>query len=406
MSDVRARIPDSARGGGPVCEALEARVLLSAELLGNGILDVKGSNDDDIVIIQQGATPGSVVLFGVEGVADGTVFQGVKRLRVKLRLGDDVARIDGTPLTPSGEFMPIRMLGQGGADQLEIVTADGTLIGGAGNDILFGGPGENRIKGLGGQDVIAGGGGNDKLLGGRGNDRIFGEGGDDIIRGAGGQDFLRGGTGRDRIFGGSGIDDIFGGRGPDTMTGGTGADLFRGEFTEWTDYGPGDEFFRDDFLTDPESITLPDSFWIDMNTVDMNEGFNLSDDVWTVVTGVQQIASEAAAEIALFDVTASGLDQAARIQLGDDIINTILAFSFSFTDPSDITDAQVEELLDELRGVMPTEVATEFDAIADVILADTQTRVRSKLALRALNTIGSGNAPADFLQALRDLLPS
>ncbi len=404
MPDARAGHSGST-GDGPCCEALEARMLLSAELLGNGILDVKGSNDDDIVIIQQGAMPGSVVLFGVEGVTDGTVFQDVKRLRVKLRLGDDVARLDGTPLTPSGEFMPIRMLGQGGADQLEIVTADGILIGGAGNDILFGGPGENRIKGLAGQDVIAGGGGDDTLLGGRGNDRIFGEGGNDTIRGAGGQDFLRGGTGRDRIFGGSGIDDIFGGRGPDTMTGGTGADLFRGEFGEWTDFGPGDEFFQDEFLTDPEAVTLPDSFWIDMNTVDMDEGFNLSDDVWTVVTGVQQIASEASAEIALFHAAADALDQADQVQLGDDIINTILAFSFSFADPSDITDAEVGDLLDQLRGVMPTDVSSEFDAIADAILADTQTRVRTKLALRALNTIGNGNAPADFLQALRDLLP-
>ncbi len=189
------------------------------------------------------------------------------------------------------------------------------------------------------------------------------------------------------------------------MTGGTGADLFRGEFGEWTDFGPGDEFFQDEFLTDPEAVTLPDSFWIDMNTVDMDEGFNLSDDVWTVVTGVQQIASEASAEIALFHAAADALDQADQVQLGDDIINTILAFSFSFADPSDITDAEVGDLLDQLRGVMPTDVSSEFDAIADAILADTQTRVRTKLALRALNTIGNGNAPADFLQALRDLLP-
>lgn len=140
-----------------------------------------------------------------------------------------------------------------GANELEVSQVSGavtdlfthpgdTLMGGAGNDILFGdeipegvlpddvdaahradyirehhkdfdvsssagGRAENdTLDGGDGDDILFGGAGNDKLIGGAGDDILYGGAGDDYLDGGEGNDFLDGGLGRDEIHGGAGDD--------------------------------------------------------------------------------------------------------------------------------------------------------------------------------------------------------
>ncbi|MFK3685047.1 immunoglobulin-like domain-containing protein [Pseudomonas sp. NPDC088890] len=72
-----------------------------------------------------------------------------------------------------------------------------TLMGGAGNDIIFGQGGNDYIDGGKGNDILLGGTGNDTLLGGEGNDVLFGGAGNDTLIGGKGNDILSGGAGTD-----------------------------------------------------------------------------------------------------------------------------------------------------------------------------------------------------------------
>jgi Ca2+-binding RTX toxin-like protein len=99
-----------------------------------------------------------------------------------------------------------------------------TIVGTAGDDVLYGTPG---------RDVIWGGPGNDTIYGQLGNDLICGGGGDDVIHGGRGNDEVFGGAGADRVFGDLGDDKVVGGPGPyDDVSGGLGIDTVNG--------GPGD----------------------------------------------------------------------------------------------------------------------------------------------------------------------
>lgn len=62
-----------------------------------------------------------------------------------------------------------------------IQTADLTLIGGAGNDVLRGGGGHDLLIGSDGDDLLIGGAGNDTLIGGAGRDTLVGGDGDDTL---------------------------------------------------------------------------------------------------------------------------------------------------------------------------------------------------------------------------------
>ncbi len=94
--------------------------------------------------------------------------------------------------------------------------ADDTLIGGAGNDMLFG----NAQT-----DTLDGGAGDDTLDGWTGDDQINGGDGDDVLIGYYGDDEIDGGAGNDTIF--TGRQAEFGGNsGADTINGGDGDDVF------------------------------------------------------------------------------------------------------------------------------------------------------------------------------------
>lgn len=65
-----------------------------------------------------------------------------------------------------------------------------TIVGTAGNDVIFGTPGVDVIVGLGGNDTIYGAGGDDILCGGTGDDFLDGQGGNDRVNGGAGSDVL------------------------------------------------------------------------------------------------------------------------------------------------------------------------------------------------------------------------
>jgi Ca2+-binding RTX toxin-like protein len=136
---------------------------------------------------------------------------------------------------------------------------DNTIVGGAGNDLVFNGSTTSNLLVLGneGNDnlvlnnntaTVFGGLGNDQIstngvgtlafggedsdvistsIGSVGNDTVYG--GTDSTAGGGTGDFadtILTGAGNDLIFGGNGNDSIIGGLGVDTMSGGLGADQY------------------------------------------------------------------------------------------------------------------------------------------------------------------------------------
>ena len=153
-----------------------------------------------------------------------------------------------------------------------------TLVGGAGDDVIYGFEGADTLKGGGGNDVLAGNEGNDVLQGGDGDDYLLGGAGNDTIDGGAGNDWaayedaaagvkvdltltgaqntvgagtdkltgienvygsafndtLIGSAGANMMVGGDGNDTISGGKGDDTLWGSAGADVLDG--------GDGDDY--------------------------------------------------------------------------------------------------------------------------------------------------------------------
>jgi Ca2+-binding RTX toxin-like protein len=77
---------------------------------------------------------------------------------------------------------------------LDSISMQGTILGGAGDDILTGGSGD---------ETIMGGDGNDRVNGGPGDDHVEGEAGNDIVIASRGRDRLLLGTGKNSIVLGS-----------------------------------------------------------------------------------------------------------------------------------------------------------------------------------------------------------
>ena len=109
--------------------------------------------------------------------------------------------------------------GGAGADTLEAAGAVGTLLGGAGDDLL-------TVQAAGSGMVADGGEGNDRLLGNNTVNLLFGGAGNDELQGYAGDDSLFGGSGDDTLIGGDGNDMLEGGPGADLLRGGNGADTY------------------------------------------------------------------------------------------------------------------------------------------------------------------------------------
>jgi Ca2+-binding RTX toxin-like protein len=97
-----------------------------------------------------------------------------------------------------------------GDDELNNVgtTANLTLMGEDGNDVLRSGTAGTILDGGNGDDQMIGGSGNDTLTGGAGNDRGEGRSGNDSLNGGTENDALEPGLGVDSVNGGSGTDTV------------------------------------------------------------------------------------------------------------------------------------------------------------------------------------------------------
>lgn len=139
-----------------------------------------------------------------------------------LRAGDGVA-IAGNAgveaITNSGTIIGAVTL-DAGADR---ITNAGLIRGvvdmGAGADNV------NTIEGRITGSIVAGAG-NDVVQGGVAAEAIFGGADNDALLGNGGDDVLQGGLGLDTLFGGAGNDRLTGDLGKDALSGGLGADVF------------------------------------------------------------------------------------------------------------------------------------------------------------------------------------
>lgn len=125
---------------------------------------------------------------------------------------DGLGGTDILSMTSMGDFLTIKndvgvqlvknieifLAGNGGdfinlADDT-LTYGDVTILGGAGDDILWANAGNDTITGSFGNDIIDGGPGNDNLSGNADHDQIFGGQGDDVLNGGDGNDILYGGT--------------------------------------------------------------------------------------------------------------------------------------------------------------------------------------------------------------------
>ena len=131
----------------PVVEPLEGRRMLSATL-NHGLLEVRGSDGDDEITIEQTRNPRRMHVT-VNDEKFSFKSHQVHRTIVRSLDGDDVVE--------AGERLKTRTMQLGGR-------GDDTLVGGGGPDILRGGLGD------------------DDLTGGRGKDRLFGEEGQDVFQ--------------------------------------------------------------------------------------------------------------------------------------------------------------------------------------------------------------------------------
>jgi Ca2+-binding RTX toxin-like protein len=128
---------------------------------------------------------------------------------------------------------------------MAIFNGNGTLDGGAGNDILFGRDGNDTLNGGAGNDILFGRDGNDTLNGGDGNDIHFGGAGNDTVVGGKGTDTAFLGAGNDKFIWnpGDGNDSVDGGSGFDTLDF-VGADRAIGETFSIDANGSGATFNR------------------------------------------------------------------------------------------------------------------------------------------------------------------
>jgi len=230
-------------------EPLEPRFLLDAGTVWAIVGDANPLDFNDDILIRRNAGDPALLEAVVNGeVAATHRADGLKKIVVRARKGDDTVTID---LGPDASGIRAILIGGPGNDVLTADAGNDLLIGGPGDDVLIGGAGDDRLRGGRGNDTLDGGAGNDSLRGGRGIDSLTGGEDDDLLRGGRGNDVLDGGAGDDRLRGGPGADTVDGGEGVDRIRGGRGRDWLYGsadtdllkvgrrDFTPgaWTDCG-------------------------------------------------------------------------------------------------------------------------------------------------------------------------
>ncbi|PID66803.1 MAG: hypothetical protein CR975_01120, partial [Gammaproteobacteria bacterium] len=136
---------------------------------------------------------------------------------------------DGTVWTGQDIVRQLQPKPSENADNLYLDTANNTIDGLGGDDIIFAGDGNDNIDGGQGNDSLFGDNGNDTLNGGVGDDKLNGGNGNDSLNGGADNDTLDGNTGADKLDGGAGNDNLSGAAGNDQLIGGAGDDYLRGD---------------------------------------------------------------------------------------------------------------------------------------------------------------------------------
>jgi Ca2+-binding RTX toxin-like protein len=168
----------------------------------NWTVDLGGSAQDGIVLIDAGATAGVTLTAGASGIdlnADGNLditYAGIVELDVFIA---GAGSFSGSHLSAAGNQTT------GGATTIHVAflmlagNSNDTLIGGNAADLIRGGGGNDKISGGAGDDGLRGDAGNDKIGGGPGNDRIKGDAGHDVCAGGPGADHIVCEVGRARV---------------------------------------------------------------------------------------------------------------------------------------------------------------------------------------------------------------
>ncbi len=432
-----------------VLESLESRRLLSAELLGTGELVLIGTDGADVIIVGEGPGVGQVEVFGVDGVADGEVFQGVNALTIRLGAGNDSAEITGSPTDTQGDLLIASIEGSRGDDQIIGGPANDSIKGGGGNDDLSGGAGNDVIKGNNGDDVMRGDDGNDRLVGGDGNDQLFGgdgvdrllgnthtdqlfgedgadrlvggsgndllEGGngndelfgkngrdnlfggagDDFLKGNAAKDFLHGGDGNDVLQGGAGADILFGGLGNDSVTGNGGRDNFRVKSFERNDFGEDDAFFSEDAGNGEDFAVIGDDIWDELNRLDDLDLLN--NRIWRGVDGTQELLAECGGHLEAVNDEFVSLPGDVQESIGNQLDPLDAAFDAVIGDDlQGLTAQAVLDFYDGFREVdAPDGLKNLLNAYLSCIDSNGTALNRSMAGFRELGSLGLLNQTFD-----------
>jgi Ca2+-binding RTX toxin-like protein len=159
-------------------------------------------------------------------VSDGTV-EVTGTVTVTVTANETIDGTGGSDLLV-GTDGPDTINGGNGNDTINAGDGDDVIIAGIGFDVVNGEGGDDFVRGLNGFDTLSGGAGNDTLQGNAGRDLLLGGDGDDLLLGGVQADSLEGGAGNDSLVGASGADTLDGGAGDDTLQGNSGFDVLRG----------------------------------------------------------------------------------------------------------------------------------------------------------------------------------
>lgn len=347
------------RAPAALVESLECRLALSASVI-NGILEVQGSTESDVMFFSAGDGNGVVVVRGVPGVPDLTAFPGVTRVRVEARNGNDNVTVLGGPRDPQGNLLRFSIFGgngndtiQGGSAADDVRGGNGadSVSGGEGNDRVYGGKGDDFLQGQSGDDTMEGNNAKDTMLGGPGNDTLRGGGGDDRLRGGSGDDFLRGGYAEDDMYGGAGVDTLFGDR---------ARDIFRGLLSEFDDFNPEDAFNFGVINSNPDRGTLSNFFWSQLDAM-VGEG-DLTDDMVQATDALQLLRARSADEGDDFDDEFGDLSNRTKDDVRDcteDMVDEYL--DDMYDNPEDINEASMNAIATVMSPCFPGDVRDEFN---------------------------------------------
>jgi Ca2+-binding RTX toxin-like protein len=181
------------------------------------------------------------------GTADETIFGGAGNDVVLLSNGNNVVALGSGDSTIFGGM---------GSNTISGGTGSDSIVGGGGSDYIEAGNGDDFVAGFGGDNTIIGGSGTDTIFAGSydsywateetgsnyvqagsGNSAIYGSGGADTLLGGSGSDTIYAGDGNESVAAGSGDTSINGGNGADTIVAGSGSDTIWGSTQSTTIYG-------------------------------------------------------------------------------------------------------------------------------------------------------------------------